>query len=380
MDACVVPSSHSTPGYMTTTSMHAGSTCNHLMTINAPMGNQYTVAASLAPASLPFWSPGRLKGLWMRKQFEDVFVAQAGPVAPAFNQTPDVIFTPSFNEFVIMPQNLSTALPMIANQYIQAMGANSSDPLRRTLLVDGYGAGRSRTLEPSTLDNGDYLNIYASCIRVSRLLAHPAVRQLFPAEDGPKSSSPAEDSSSLPTLLAAKRCPVSNESCCATRPDQDWLSVWSFQSPANADTPQQASATVITGNITLVAELRASSQWREICTPFQGQTDFCTNSTILGLATDMSAIRGPFLLWRTGAGAPDPIGGIPLYQCGGNLQTTSCSLDQSGEQLGYMGRGPTGTTPRALRRCQVGTSGLIFHTVGGPCVNATDTGILGFVL
>jgi hypothetical protein len=395
MAACVTPSSASQTGYVATTSVDMNSTCNHPMTIGAVMGNQYSVSASLAPASLPFWSPGKLAGLWMRKQFEDVFRAYANAAAPqeeaelwpwrmsegaangnaqaawdpAFGRRPDVIFAPSFNEFVILPQNLTAAVDYATNTYLQAAGAAFDDPQRRTLLVDGYGADRSRTLEPSTADGGAYLELFASCVRVARLLAHVGAH-----DDGLHRRSSA---GLFSTLLATGQCAVVNETCCQAPAAQDLVSVWSFQSPASAGGPAEVGASRLTADRTQVARLRKDDRWREICTPWSGSTDFCTNRTIAEQPADTTALRGPFLLWRQADGVK---GSRPVCQ-GTDGALHIAATCGKGELLGYLAPTPSSAAPRAVRKCAARETRVPFHTVDGPCVEAVDAGeVLGFAV
>lgn len=89
-----------------TTSINEGVPCNHEKTTNSPLGDAWTVSTQTAWSNLPFASSGKLGGLFMRKQFEDVF-KDPEPFTH--------LFLPSFNEFTIAP------VPWAAN-----MGINNT--------------------------------------------------------------------------------------------------------------------------------------------------------------------------------------------------------------------------------------------------------------
>ena len=99
------------------------------------------------------------------RQFADVFDSLRQNAQLCDGPLGCTVFTPSFNEFTVDATPIGDS-PMgsVANKYVKAIGISDDDPDRFSIFVDGYGAGRSRTLEPSVDDKGRQWAIYSSCV------------------------------------------------------------------------------------------------------------------------------------------------------------------------------------------------------------------------
>lgn len=165
------------------------------------------------------------------RQFADVFAHVKDWMSDPLGVT---IFAPSFNEFVTSRKPIAARVFNNVNKYIKAVGMSDSDPDRFSLFVDGYGAHRGRTLEPSLEDGGRYWDLFSSCARVTRFIAHPSTW-------------------TLPRARAEANCEVSGEPCCDFAPDQLFSPVWSIERhPSDwvpvhlADTNWTAADTILT--------------------------------------------------------------------------------------------------------------------------------------
>ena len=119
------------------------------------LGSVLVVNSNNALDSLPFGASGKRAGLTLKAEF-----------ATAFEQAVDYIFLPSWNEYVVTWQRMPWD---ISSPYLDAIGLKLNDTFRNSIFVDGWGEAKSRTLEPSKQDNGLYLEVLSSCIRVARL-------------------------------------------------------------------------------------------------------------------------------------------------------------------------------------------------------------------
>ena len=315
-----------------TTSINEDTPCNHLRTTNSPIGNAWTVSTSTAWSNLPFASSGKLGGLFLRKQFEDVFQ----------DNNYSHIFLPSFNEFAVTPVPWGANMG-INNSHLRGMGSGKDDVMRYDWFIDGYASERSRTIEPSTADDGFYLRLMASCLRVARLLS----TELIAPDPG------------------GGRCSVGGEICCEVPVRQSFVSVWSFAH-------KNGHRRVLSNALAEAATLQSSGKWRQRCNAFGGQlgsqsgpTDFCVNTSLL-FTQDREVNSGPFLLFQNGSMQYT----TPLFQCSYTNQRTNkhvfvdaptfVSLDRGCEQqgvlrgpgaLGFVSTVPNSLTPRTLHRC-----------------------------
>jgi hypothetical protein len=336
--------------------------CGHLKTRASPIGSSWTVSTGLSINSVPFGA-ARFNGLLLKKQWWDVL---------ADGEPTDVIFAPSWNEFGSGAYNLSSVVHA-DNPAFYAIGAADDDPHRYVLFEDGYGAQRSRTIEPSVEDGGRYYETFASCVRVYRLQA------------------------ALGIVSNGTGCEVAGEECCATREDEEFSHVWSLDSA-----PAPSSAVVdsmLTADAGELAELLASG-WQQVCVPTifgRGPTATCVdpNLPFAGQAGVDAASRGPFVLYGNSTGAALP-GTVPMVRCidpatGRHLATnatdgTACARAAAGFQfdtlLGYGMAAPDSLFVRAVRRCLASSApqpSRHYTAVGTPCLGGdTDEGVLLF--
>jgi len=269
----------------------------------------------------------------MKKQFEDVFA-----------QPLDNIFMPSWNEFNIGPVHFEQW--NINDPYFHSMGAEG-DPEGFCFFLDGFGAHRSRTIEPTVQDNGRYYNLLQSCLRVARVLR---------------------------IWEGVATCNIATEECCRYELDEYFTNVWSVALKNGSDT-------LLSIDKQEVANLTSSGDWMEICNPWTGTIDFCDNPDApWNPADNYDVIRGPFLLHTNQL--PNT---TPLYRCksnNGHLFSTHQDCEGLGTlqlTLGYISTKKSSLTPRSLHRCH--SAKMYYDTVDGPCKSGDlDTGILGFVV
>jgi hypothetical protein len=363
--------------------------CRHQFTLGSSLGTQFTAASQSAPGSLPFYSPGKLNGLYLMRQFADVFDSLRQNAQLCDGPLGCTVFTPSFNEFTVDATPIDDS-PMgsVANKYVNAIGISDDDPDRFSIFVDGYGAGRSRTLEPSVDDKGRQWAIYSSCVRVARLIAHESIWHIHEHH--------SSDS--------ASNCGVSGEICCEVAPDQLFAPVYSLESHSigwnaegQVDTAWNASDTLHSNSrherdMLVHGEAGSAAKWWEVCVPYlhQGiQTDFCTDDRTLKERDHPWPIRGPFYIWRntTEQGSLPP--SRPLFRCtdpqGGShfVATDRCGEGHTPDLLlGFISAAQDSTTARPLRKCvRRSAPRLSYTTVDGPCLRPTDVGeVLGFVV
>lgn len=334
--------------------------CHHNKTKHSLLGPEWTVSADLAVNTIPFASPGKLGALHLKMQFYDVFADAQGHEAN--------IFLPSFNEFQVGAHPSWHPQP----NYLAPMGLES-DAHRNIIFIDGFGAHRSRTIEPTVDDHGRTFSTMASCFRVQALQRALGPRAIVPFRNG-----------SGPTAF----CRVTGESCCAREQDEYMTSVWSF-------TRADVGATMLTVNRSEVERLRKpASGWVEQCNPYtvDGLSDFCGNYSLVfdtdptndrDFRGNYATCRGPFMLFSRNHSATL----VPLYTCGDDrvVAAHSCGLDQTREFLGYAGRTPTTWLPRRLRKCRResarGGADLVYHTLDAECFQGdTEDGVLGYVV
>lgn len=167
----------------------------------------------LGYGSLPFCSPGKLRGRTFALQFHN-----------ALQQQPDHLFISSFNEFIAQPQ--SNPYPDVNTAF--SVGV-PWDPQCRNLWVDSWGLEYNRDIEP-TVQGGDFdYQIMVSCLRVL------------------KSGAPS--------------CTDSSELCCQLGTSQTYTNVFSYVNAGNGDHR--------------LSSVQLGSPWQEQCTPFSGPTTFC---------------------------------------------------------------------------------------------------------
>ena len=312
--------------------------CQHRKTTNSPLGSQWTVSMAEVLGNVPFGNGGKLRGLFFKKQMEDVFQ----------DNSADFLFTPSFNEIAITP------IPMsrwgIQNPYYVGAGmVNEDDWYRRTIWLDGFGTHRSRSIEPSVEDHGRYYELYCSCVRVARL---GRLLDWSPRKTRAPDATP---------------CDVVGEQCCTIDDDQLFTPVWSMERTLTDDVVGAAPQS--DRRLALQDEVDAlRSEYTEVCVP-DGSSHgangeavlFCVDSDAAYLTPDkdtatkaFAAARGPFYALTK----PLQDGTRQLWRCVTKTRqhfvanTSLCDgLGKPERLLGHTSSLRNSHTPRLLRRC-----------------------------
>lgn len=363
MQPCLAHREGTNTTVFTSTVWPAGPRCGHSMTRNSSAGSVWTVSMAQVFGSMPFANPGKLRGAFFKMQMADVLASGGAG---------DILYSPSWNENSITPVYMNQW--DMTNPYFLTAGTSKGDDYRNVIWMDGFGADRSRVIEPMVEDGGLYFGVYASCVRVLRLS-----RAL-----GADMSDPQ-----LP-------CSVAGEECCQYSAEELVHPVWSVENPS-------------TGDRTLVAtqeELQAfkTRGYSEVCNPYGlasvngGPTAFCTdgaqpwcNTTLNGTDVCFRAVRGPTMLQS----GPGPAFTQPLYRCakadGFHAISGSAGCGSAGGNatlLGYAWTRGGSAAPRRLRTCQgeplVGragvSSGASYHTLDHECLDGSQGAALGWVL
>ena len=337
--------------------LDAATPCAHLKTRASPVGASWTVSAGLSINSVPFGAT-RFNGLLLKKQWWDV-LADAEPTS--------LIFAPSWNEFGSRAYSLP-ALVGANNPAFYAAGAAADDPDRFVLFEDGYGAQRSRSIEPSVEDGGRIYETFASCVRVYRLQA------------------------ALGLVSNGTGCDVAGEECCVTRDDERFVHAWSLDLPGAAGAPPVDS--LLTADAAELRALRAAG-WVEVCVPTifgRGPTATCVDGALpfAGAAGVDAASRGPLVLAASAAGCAAR-GCVPLVRCidaaGRHFidNATDCGRVPGARvdaQLGFGSGAPDSLFARPVRRCRASASpGRAYTTVNTVCLEGdADDGVLLFAV
>jgi hypothetical protein len=322
--------------------------CGHLKTRASPVGPSWTVSTGLSLNSLPFGAV-RFNGLLTKKQWWDV-LADPEPTA--------LIFAPSWNEFGSRAYSLP-ALVGANNTAFFAVGAEPDDPDRFVLFEDGYGAQRSRTIEPSVEDGGRFFETFASCVRVYRLQA------------------------ALGIVSDGAGCDVAGEECCTVRDDERFVHAWSLDLPGAGGAG--AADSLLTADKAERDALLAAG-WAQVCVPTifgRGPTAACVdpNLPFEGAAGADAASRGPLALLSNASGAV--AGVVPLVRClelASGLHfvanSSACGAGARAETvLGFGGAGRSSLFARAVHRCRAARRW--YSTVNVPCLPGdVDDGVL----
>jgi hypothetical protein len=278
--------------------------------------------------SLPWASPGKLRGWTMQRLFQHILESK-----------PEDVFLSSWNELIGGRQK-----PAYTNAVAFNMGL-PKDSQRFNVWVDTYGTEFSRDIEP-TIEGGDRVyQMMKSCVG------------MFKRGETCSSSS----SSSL-------------ELCCDTSSTEIWRNVWSLRNK------QQQEDFLVTTDVKERDALVTEMKFQEICAVTGSATAFCFNST------DSDGRDGPFMLYNSADavenrfGDDEEVSPVPLYRCISPLSIHFISTDLSCEKkgkseslLGYMSSRRGGETLRELRRCNSGG-----HSLDLPCVHNDGTS-MGFV-
>lgn len=245
-----------------------GVPCQNPVINDTALGSVLVVNTNNALDSLPFGASGKRHGLVIKKQF-----------ATAFRTPVDYIYLPSWNEYPVAGQNKPWG---IQSPYLAALGLKLDDTARAAIYVDGWGEAKSRTIEPSVDDDGLYLDVLASCIRVARLAeAGEHWRRAIVGDD-----------------VTSDQCSVAGELCCQ-RSDPEYLSlVWSMQlqPPSTSEPSRRVQAAALTGRPQEVQALERLPGWEQVCSPYGSYGGVCTNTSVLWNEPYFQGVRGPFML------------------------------------------------------------------------------------
>ena len=406
------------PGAVYTTSIvglgRGASACFQQLAVGSPLGSSLSFSPSyqLLYGSTPFSSAGKYEGLTFKRQWATLWelagqaldaaaaaaAAEDEPQAAAeilSSSLPDSYFVSSYNEWTSQPQPNPYPQPWAISMGLWGDNESSS------LFVDTYGTALARDIEPSAREGGDVIfNLLASCLRVATVLS-AAVADVAAELRGEAASiggafaglGPAGVRASFGAragIAGLTSCAVAGEECCSYNETvEGYVPVWSFK------------ATNATDFMAAVDPTEPGARYKEVCTGFPGNSDFCRDPSVLGGVT---AWQGPFILHSGGcglvsAGVPAGVpvtptlqlpGRLPLYRCVTNNNNASHFLSSSADCDGMGSQAlPLGCThatrssnmPRPLRGCvNASSSDAHYHITDGVCADGDrDRGVLGYV-
>jgi len=295
-------------------------------------GKPFALSASasymLAQASLPFASPGHLRGLTMQRLFAKVLTT-----------SPPHLMMSSFNELVGGRQPSSYKANTAINMGLPY------DAQNRTVWADTYGSEFSRDMEPSVEGGDKVWRTATSCV------------QMYKA--GRSCSDPEA---------------ATTELCCTTADKKVFGNIWSLRSPGSGG----AVNSLVTKEITELTALQKQG-WTEQCNPVPGPTIFCVNTSII------DGREGPFILYnQTVEDNPTR----PLYRCITSeaiprhfisIEPNCESLGKMENTLGHVAINRGGEMLRALRRCVSSPGGRRTHALDLLCDTPDYPTVLGYV-
>ena len=233
--ACVTPS-----GGFTTSQIGTGGDCNQYS--SSKNGKVDEISASggymLTQCSLPFASPGHMRGLVMQRLFKKIL-----------NNSPENVFLSSFNEHIGGRQ------PAVFHSNVAYNMGLPNDPQKNNVWVDTYGAEFSRDIEPTVEGGSKVWDVTVSCIEMY------------------KKEITCKDSPSSP--------------CCTTYDKLIWYNAYSLINTKNGDS-------LITNSINEKNKLinNGSNSWKEVCHSIAGPSVFCVDGSI------KDGRNGPFMLFN----------------------------------------------------------------------------------
>ena len=323
-------------GTFTTSMVGTNSDCNQFpaMKPNITGGKVAEISASgsymLTQCSLPFASPGHLRGLTLSRLFKEVLEVGAPQ-----------LFMSSFNEHIGGRQ-----APAFQSEIAFNMGL-PKDPQRRNVWVDTYGCEFSRDIEPTVEGGGRVWDVAASCVGMYK---------------------------------RGLTCEMTPNTPCCSLPDKNvYANAWSLVSAQDA---------LVTNNAVEKDKLVGSGLWSEICNAIAGPSVFCVNGSMLG------GRNGPFMLYSTPDVNMSQLSGsktVPLHRClsssaagGKHFLSNAADCEGLGKSefiVGWMSSRRGWETLRELRRCERDDSvGRYSHALDLECDGETGGGTpLGFV-
>eukprot|EP00054_Salpingoeca_dolichothecata_P019430 m.120871 g.120871 ORF g.120871 m.120871 type:complete len:592 (-) comp23253_c0_seq12:81-1856(-) len=330
-----------------TTSMVDTPACNQSISLN-PQGGDWEISASgsymLTQTSLPFASPGHMRGLTLHRLFQKVLTIGA----------PN-LFMSSFNEFIGGRQ------PAAEHSNIAFNMGLPTDPQRGAVWVDTYASDFSRDVEPTVEGGSRVFEVTSSCVQLYK---------------------------------QSKTCADAPTSVCCTMSDKYvYSSVWSL----NRGTDNLIVSTQAEFNKYI------QQDYTQICHSITGPSTFCVNTSIAdgrngpflvyntpGVAPfppksqqrNIWESQNPHVVEESDAKV------VAFYRCVNGAQTAhTFSLDENCTDLsgfvgdgllGYISTQIGGETLRALYRCQQAT-GVFTHALDLPCDTTATQSLIGYV-
>ena len=277
----------------------------------------------LSQCSLPFASPGHMRGLVMQRLFKKIL-----------EQSPENVFISSFNEHIGGRQ-----AAVYHSNVAYNMGL-PNDPQRNNVWVDTYAAEFSRDIEPTIEGGSKVWDVTVSCIQL--------YKQSSTCKDHPSSM------------------------CCTTDDKLIWYNAYSLININNGDG-------LVTNSIYEKNKLinDSTGSWKEVCHSINGPSVFCVDTAI------KDGRNGPFMLFNT-KNATNEL--KPVYRCLSNNNkmhylSNDLKCDGFGKKeftLGYTSTKRKVETLRELIRCgTLGSNKPYTHSLDLKC----DVGgvSLGFV-
>jgi hypothetical protein len=290
----------------------------------------------LSQCSLPFASPGHLRGLTLSRLFKEVLEVGA----------PE-LFMSSFNEHIGGRQ-----APAFRSEIAFNMGL-PKDPQRKNVWVDTYGCEFSRDIEPTVEGGSRIWEVASSCVGMYK-------RGL--------------------TCTSTSDAP-----CCTLQDKAVFANAWSLESNKKDDATRDA---LVTNNVVEKDKLVGGGAWSEICNAIVGPSVFCVNGSMLG------GRNGPFMLYSTPQANMSQLSGaklVPLHRCmsaaasgGKHFLSNSSDCEGRGRSefiVGWVSSRRGWETLRALRRCERDDNpGVYSHALDLECDGEKSGGTpLGYV-
>ena len=326
---CTTPS-----GHFTTSMVGVGADCNQFPAMSKDQKEIVEVTASggymLSQCSLPFASPGHLRGLTLSRLFKKVLDVGA----------PE-LFMSSFNEHIGGRQR-----PAFTSETAFNMGL-PKDPQSKNVWVDTYGCEFSRDIEPTVEGGGRVWEVAVSCVGL--------YKQGLTCKSNPESA------------------------CCTISDKAVFANAWSLE-----QSPQLGDA-LVTNNREERDKLVSTGDWSEVCNGIPGPSVFCVDTSMKG------GRNGPFMLYSTPEANMTQLPGaslVPLHRClaetGRHFLSKSDDCEGRGSSefiIGWMSSARGWETLRALRRCEPSNgNGTFSHALDLECAGEKSGGtLLGFV-
>lgn len=302
-----------------TTSMVGVGPCNQYPSLYPGSNNVMEITASggymLSQCSLPFASPGHMRGLTLSRLFEKVL-----------DQQPPRLFMSSFNEHIGGRQPPAYPARIAFNMGLP------NDPQRNNVWVDTYASEFSRDIEPSVEGGSRVWEVASSCVQLYK---------------------------------SGRNCQNSPNTPCCTRADKEvWSNAWSLTAGGadNLLTVDQNEKNIL-----------KREGWTEICHPIPYPSAFCVDTN------NRDGRNGPFMLYNSPQNHTVPLYRCfqPTVSRHFISPASNCEGYKTESLMGWISSVRGGETLRALYRCLT-SNGAHSHALDLPC-DMHDTGVLGYV-